>query len=342
MVNNRTQCKVAIIFVTFLIFMSSLNSAYADVYTMDATLQQGFPLAINETEEVWGSIDFGHGFSAIESISVNMVFGTDTLYFPTDTTVIGFPSPFGYMGMSYFSGVETLPLNEYSFDASFKDAINALMCGSTSFYIEMLKGSIDITSIKFQVTGTAGQPPVYTLSTFVIGGHGTIAASLSGPYNKATVVLVSATPDFGYRVKAWTGTDDDTSKNNTIPVTLYTSRTVTVEFEPISPELITYTLNAYVLGSHGMISAPIAETYYEGTIVDLIATPDSGYQVMEWIGTDNDTSKSNTNTVTMNAPRTVMVEFEPVVQTTGGSGSEDKIGSGSEGGGCFISTTSLK
>ena len=258
MINKRAQCDVAIIFVTLLVFVSSLDSAHAETYTMDATIQQGLPISIHETERVMGNIDFGHGFSSIESISVNMAFGGDGLYFPTDTVVIGFPSQFGYMGTVYPRD-DPWDYHEYSFDATEEDSLNALLDGSTGFYIEMLKGSVDITRIIFQVTGTAGQPTTYTLKTSVIGGNGAIVAI-------------------------------------------------------------------------GASLSDLFDTFYQGTVLDLIATPDSGYQVKAWTGTDDDTSKSNTNTVTMNESRTVKVEFETVDSSGGDSG----------GGGCFISTVAPK
>ncbi len=97
----------------------------------------------------------------------------------------------------------------------------------------------------------------------------------------------------------------------------------------------TYTLSTSVVNASGTISfSQSTEPYAQGTTVSLTAAPDSGYQVMAWTGTDDDTSLNNTNTVTMNADRTVSVEFEPVSN----SEEENKAGGGGGGGGCFIST----
>ena len=47
-----------------------------------------------------------------------------------------------------------------------------------------------------------------------------------------------------------------------------------------------------------------------GEVITLTAYPDSGYQVGSWSGTDNDSSKANTNTLTMPAAdRTVNVTY---------------------------------
>jgi hypothetical protein len=98
---------------------------------------------------------------------------------------------------------------------------------------------------------------------------------------------------------------------------------------------VTYTLNTSVVNASGTISvAQTTEPYVQGTVVSLTATPDSGYQLLAWTGTDNDNSRINSNTVTMNADRTVLVEFEPV-----SNAEENKNGGGGGGGGCFISTS---
>jgi hypothetical protein len=97
-------------------------------------------------------------------------------------------------------------------------------------------------------------------------------------------------------------------------------------------ESVTYTLNASVVSGHGTITtSPTTALYAQGTVVSLTAAPESGYQVKAWTGTDNDTSKDTTNTVTMNAIHLVTVEFDPA------SNAEEEKSSG--GWGCFISTS---
>jgi len=147
----------------------------------------------------------------------------------------------------------------------------------------------------------------YTLNASVIGGHGSINPT-GGTYNAGTSVTLTATPDAGYQVKAWTGTDNDASTTNTNTVSIDADRTVTLEFEPIP--VIWYTLRASVVSGHGSVS-PTGGIHGAGTTVTLTATPDVGYQVKAWIGTDNDASTTSTNAVTMNADTTATVEFEP-------------------------------
>ncbi len=84
------------------------------------------------------------------------------------------------------------------------------------------------------------------------------------------------------------------------------NKTVIVTFEQIPSTQ--YQLTAYVSGGNGSVS-PTSGTYDEGTVVTLTATPNTGYQVASWSGTDNDSSDSNTNSVTMDADKNVVVTF---------------------------------
>lgn len=58
---------------------------------------------------------------------------------------------------------------------------------------------------------------------------------------------------------------------------------------------------------------PKSGTYGIGQRVALTAIPADGWQVKSWSGTDDDTSTKTTNTVTMNATKTVTVVFESIM-----------------------------
>lgn len=78
-----------------------------------------------------------------------------------------------------------------------------------------------------------------------------------------------------------------------------------------TPPVVQYVLTAGVTGGNGTV-APASGTYNSGTTVTLTASPNSGYRVLAWTGTANDTLKTNTNTVVMSANKTVTVSFELV------------------------------
>jgi hypothetical protein len=91
---------------------------------------------------------------------------------------------------------------------------------------------------------------------------------------------------------------------------------------PISTSVQKFNLTASVVGGHGSI-APTSGPYYAGTVVTLTATPNTGWLVKAWSGTDNDSSTATTNTVIMNFNRTVTVEFEQprtLIVAVGGGG----------------------
>jgi hypothetical protein len=69
-------------------------------------------------------------------------------------------------------------------------------------------------------------------------------------------------------------------------------------------------LTAAVLGDGGAV-APVGGVFERGTILTLRATPNPGYRLKSWNGTDDDRSTELINTVTMDSDETVTVEYEP-------------------------------
>ena len=169
-------------------------------------------------------------------------------------------------------------------------------------------GGVDIGAYESGYTASVTQ---YTLTASVPGGNGTVSPT-SGTYDEGTTVTLTATPDAGYQVASWNGTSDDGSTATTNTVVMNANKSVTVSFEKIQ-----YTLTASASGGNGTVS-PTSGTYDEGTTVTLTATPDAGYQVASWSGTSDDSSTATTNTVVMDADKTVTVAFEsiPLAQYT--------------------------
>ena len=167
----------------------------------------------------------------------------------------------------------------------------------------------------------------YTVSCDVVGGHGTVKATVDGnavtgaiPYKND--VVFTATPETGYQVKEWrrngavqTGETDDvyTLKN------LNDNETVTVQFE-----LKKYTVSFSVEGGNGNLEAKIVggstvasgEMSLYGSSVEFTATPvNNGYKVEKWmvdgVTQPNETSVKYTLT---NLTKAVVVKvfFTPV------------------------------
>jgi len=74
------------------------------------------------------------------------------------------------------------------------------------------------------------EPVPVTLTTEVTGGHGRLTPS-GGDYDIHSSVKLKAIPDPYYRVKKWSGTQDDSSRKGANKVLLDSDKIVTVEFE---------------------------------------------------------------------------------------------------------------
>ncbi|MHC4500835.1 MAG: right-handed parallel beta-helix repeat-containing protein, partial [Planctomycetota bacterium] len=134
--------------------------------------------------------------------------------------------------------------------------------------------------------------------------HGEIYPQTSRLYPTNTVVPLNTDPEYGYRVRRWWGTDDDSTTDPNNTVTMTESRLVAVQFEPIP----VHQLTTVVLGGHGTI-VPASGPTFEGRI-PLLAIPDPNYRVQKWTGTDYDNSTEPDNVVTLDRDKVVTVSFE--------------------------------
>jgi hypothetical protein len=139
-----------------------------------------------------------------------------------------------------------------------------------------------------------------------VAGEGTVEPG-SGTYRQYEVVQLKADPNEGYRIKSWTGTEDDSSLESEKAITMIADTNISIEFELIP----LHQLVTKVDGGHGRISPDHrrGQYYPEGTVVTLIATPETTYDIDKWTGTDDDTSWSTQNTVTIDSDKEVIVTF---------------------------------
>jgi len=149
--------------------------------------------------------------------------------------------------------------------------------------------------------------PAKTLKlNITVAGNGSVEPD-SGTYRQYEVVSLKADPNEGFRIKSWTGTEDDSSLEPDKTIMMIADTDISIEFELIP----LYQLHTEVVGSNGTI-LPLhrrGEYYPDGTVVTLVATPGKTYGIDEWTGTDDDTSWSTTNTVTMDSDKDVTVKF---------------------------------
>ncbi|MBN1787088.1 MAG: right-handed parallel beta-helix repeat-containing protein [Sedimentisphaerales bacterium] len=228
--------------------------------------------------------------------------------FPKDTTVNinASPEP-GYVVRQWFWGpASTFNINDAG-TYTITEPNDPNISGDPTVLPLILDVNDTTVSVEFKIN-----PVTYMLDTDVIGGNGLIDPR-RGPQPGGMVVQLIATPDPGYRVKQWTGTDDDGSTALTNTVTMTTDKDVSVEFEPIPQYNLTFNVINSTLGSVSIWPTD-GPPFDEGTEVTLLASPDLGSHVEEWTGDADITGPSskelNTNTVTMDSDKTVTVEFQ--------------------------------
>ncbi len=121
-------------------------------------------------------------------------------------------------------------------------------------------------------------PATYTLSTSVSGWHGSLVP-VTGSHDANAMVVLTATPDYGYEVQTWTGTDNDASTAPTNTVTMTGDKTVTVQFALVThPYTLTYTAAA-----NGSITGASPQTVNYGTDGTAVAAvPNPHFRFAQW------------------------------------------------------------
>ena len=168
---------------------------------------------------------------------------------------------------------------------------------------------------------------------------GSVTTPGEGTYTRycGTVVSLVATAATGYHFVNWTGdvgTIADVHDASTT-ITMWGWYSITANFEtgeiPLGEE---YTLTISSTGG-GSVTSPGEGTYaYEaGTVVNLVASPDDGFEFVNWTGDGITHRDSATTTVTMNGDYSIKTSFDFEETTTTGS-AEGPSGSL----GCFIAT----
>ncbi len=126
--------------------------------------------------------------------------------------------------------------------------------------------------------------------------------------------------DAGSAAAASVGMDEFTTRTDNV----LDSGQVDIGYHYLDSGMVaTFQLTTGVAGGQGTIEPP-SGTYFAGTVVTLTATPRSGWRIKAWMGTDDDSLKTQSNTVVMSFDIIVSVEFgQPrtlLVSVGGGAG----------------------
>lgn len=138
-------------------------------------------------------------------------------------------------------------------------------------------------------------------------------------YDAGTIVSLNTTPDSSYQFVRWTGdiyTIGNSRASETI-ITMNGDYSITAVFE--IPPPVQYMLN--VIGpAHGEVTTPGEGRFFlyeEGTVVNLVAEPDSGYEFARWTGDVDTIANVNaaSTTIIMNGEYYITAYFKekPIV-----------------------------
>jgi uncharacterized repeat protein (TIGR02543 family) len=121
-------------------------------------------------------------------------------------------------------------------------------------------------------------------------------------------VNLVATPDPGYRFVKWTGDVDTIADVDDATTTIVVNDDYSVTANFAKPHNITISST-----EGGSVTAPGEGTraYDEGTVLDLVATPDAGYHFVKWTGNVGTIANVNaaTTTITINDDYSITANF---------------------------------
>jgi len=116
-----------------------------------------------------------------------------------------------------------------------------------------------------------------------------------------TIVSLEAIPEPGYYFAGWSG--DLTGSDNPTAIEMDSEKTIVANFSRI-----TYALTIEVNGSGSITPSDNRQDYESGTVVEITAIPDSGWQFDGWNGNVDDQALATT-TVTMDSENTITANF---------------------------------
>jgi uncharacterized repeat protein (TIGR02543 family) len=149
---------------------------------------------------------------------------------------------------------------------------------------------------------------VFTLNINV-SGSGTVSRNpTNSSYPEGSVVILTATPAANWTFAGWSG--DASGSANPLNVTMNSNKTITATFTPLSVYALTLATNGA-----GTISVnPPTNSFPSNSMVQLQATPASGWFFANWSGDAG--GSTNPLTILMNSNKVVAANFVQPPQIT--------------------------
>jgi len=134
-------------------------------------------------------------------------------------------------------------------------------------------------------------------------GSGTVTPSASeGELVEGSVVSITAVPEPGWRFERWTGGVSDPDSVSTT-VTIASDTIISAVFVRIE-----HSLTIRIEGSGSTVPGEGSHSYAEGTVVDVGAVPEEGWQFDGWSGDIGEPELAET-ALTMDSDRTTTASF---------------------------------
>ena len=164
----------------------------------------------------------------------------------------------------------------------------------------------------YSITANFVKPYSLTVSS-TEGGSVTTPGEGTFVYDEGDEVKLVATPDPGYGLVNWTGDVDTVANVNaaSTSITMNGDYSITANFEELAEYDLTTSSTA---GGSVTVPGEGTFTYYDGTVVNLVATANSGYYFINWTGDVDTTANVNapSTTVTMNDNYSVTANFQHI------------------------------
>ena len=150
----------------------------------------------------------------------------------------------------------------------------------------------------------------YALTTSV-EGEGTVSekvikAGVATDYNSGTIVELTAEPSAEWVFKEWTG--DITGTENPTQITIDKAKSVTAVFVKKQ-----YKLSVFVRGegtvTEKIIKSGLATDYNSGTIIELTAVPEDGWEFEDWYIHNDIRETDNPLEITINKEKLITANF---------------------------------
>jgi uncharacterized repeat protein (TIGR02543 family) len=197
------------------------------------------------------------------------------------------------------------------------DQITAKATPSTGYtFTNWTEGTTVVSSnANYTFTATANRTLVanFTLNSFTLSVSATNGSVTKVPnqttFNYGASVLLTAVPNSGYSFTGWSG--DATGSSNSVTINMNSNKNITANFALTPAD--TYTLNVTATLGGTTAKNPNLTGYASGAVVQVTATPNTGYTFSGWTGDASGTT--NPLSVTMNSDKNIIANFTliPVV-----------------------------